>query len=398
MKRKIGLMGIGLSVLSLMLCYIWGCNSDSDSTAQEIQDVEYEMWANLGDKAAKEAIDILSNAPETKSAFREDLIVLTNAGYAVIDGHTTQACLDGLRNETGASVGNTRLINVHSASTSPLWFFLYEKNSGNGVYCETETSAINLSNFEVADDPFAQVKLYNIKADDEHLYANFSEANEELFVNKGFGGNEFRIISIANAVAEGAPYDLTRAFLYHDHFCPGVTSGYLLVKYLEKHFPLTETYNKYFILSIPPWCKDDALITMLNETPGKRGYGVFHLNDEDKAKLKDEAKNIAGIFFRWNGDSNNPMGEGIVLSFDFSESKKLNNWGEDTPWNWWESRFKMDIWLLDYLNMPEDFVEVIPFNGNNTFFLEDLEGITQPSDMVRPGMNPLQLLGLQNQG
>ena len=38
---------------------------------------------------------------------------------------------------------------------------------------------------------------------------------------KGFGGNEFRIITIANALALNVSHDLIKAFQYHDHLCPG---------------------------------------------------------------------------------------------------------------------------------------------------------------------------------
>lgn len=382
-----------LAVLTLFFCCFWGCRSNSDATAQDLKAAEYEMWSALAKSAAQKAADMLNNASGAASASFNDLIVLTNAGYACIDGHTTQGCLDGLDSETGASAGNSRLIEIHSAPSSALWFFFYEKDSGNGVYCETEPSKINLTTFRISEEPFSNVTLYNIRADDEHLYANLAQANEDLFVNQGFGGNEFRIITISNAMAQGAPYDLVRAFQYHDHFCPGVTGGYLLVKYLEKHFPLTDTYKNYFVLSVPPWCKDDAIITLLNATPGKGGYSVFYLNTEDTEKLRDQAKNIAGIFFRWNGDSTNPMGEGMALGFDFTESKDKNNWGGADPWNWWESRLRMDLWFMDYLDTPERFVGVIPVNGKEIFSLADI-GNSPPSDLARPGMNPLDRLNL----
>jgi formylmethanofuran dehydrogenase subunit E-like metal-binding protein len=353
-------------------------------------DIESEpiFWMSLADKAATTAIDRLNNASNTGET---NLIVLTNAGYAMINGHSTEACLDGLQSEkTKATVGTNSLVALHSTPNQPLWFFFYEKISGNGVYCEVDSTKIDLTTTQLSlpNVPFSKVLIYNIKADTEHLYANFEYANQDLFINKGFGGNESRIIAIANALALNVPHDLIKAFQYHDHLCPGVTAGYLIVKYVQAHYPLNNIYDKYFVLSMPPWCKDDAIMTLLNTTPGKSGYGVYYLNDTETAQLKSEAANLAVIIFRHNSVTND--WEGQVIGFDWGTSKQENNWGENTSWNWWESRLKMDIWFLDYLDKPEQFVKVIKQIDSFANF----ENISQPSDLVHPGINPLQIFDL----
>ncbi|CAN2046099.1 Formylmethanofuran dehydrogenase subunit E domain-containing protein [Candidatus Magnetomoraceae bacterium gMMP-1] len=379
----------------LMVSCFAGCSSDSDVSAIEnttpVYSTEYEFFQALGNSAAEKAIEMLENESQARSASQDlDLIALTNAGYAAIDGKTTQASLDGLAEKTDTSFGKETLFEVHAAADANLWFFIYDKDSGNGVYCEADASQFT-STTSLPDDPFSIVTLYNIKADDDNLYANLPQANEDLFVNKGFGGNEFRIISLANLAANGAPYDMMKSALYHDHFCPGVTSGYFLAKYVQKNFPLTETYSNYFVLSVPPWCKDDALMTLLNATPGKKGYGVFYLNDDEISNLKDDTKNIAGIFFRWNGDVSNPDVEGLVLGFDWGTSKEDNHWNDDNDWTWWEARFRMDLYFLSYLNNLDTFVkEIKTFNLNN--YLPN----GQPSDLVHPGSNPLEVLDLVN--
>ena len=62
-----------------------------------------------------------------------------------------------------------------------------------------------------------------------------------------------------------------RAFEFHDHYCPGVTSGVLMIQYLKKHFPPGK--RGYCVHTIDPWCKEDALLVLLNATPCKKGYG-----------------------------------------------------------------------------------------------------------------------------
>ncbi len=72
----------------------------------------------------------------------------------------------------------------------------------------------------------------------EYLYKHSVEYKAK-FENKVFGGNEFRIITIANAIAAGVPPDAARAFEFHDHFCPGVTSGILQKRTKRGHEDLS---------------------------------------------------------------------------------------------------------------------------------------------------------------
>jgi formylmethanofuran dehydrogenase subunit E-like metal-binding protein len=352
---------------------------------------EYTFWNSLAERAAMEARTMLTRGPDPRNA-----LVLTNAGYAVIESHTTEPCLDGSRRWKGASPGKATLLEVHSARSSALWFFFYDMGSGDGIYCEVKSGALSgmLSKLDTlslkqirsligaipAGELFTTLVRENVKA--EKLLANPDGWNQKVQA-KVFGGREFAIVTLANAVPHGTPYDLIKSALFHDHYCPGVTSGYLLLNYLEKHFPLRSPSDKYFVLSIPPWCKDDAFLTLLNATPGKSGYALYYPTNDDKAKLKEEAKEIAGIFFRRNAEKG--LWEGMVLSFSFAKVTQLS--GIDTSKGYgWDSRLKMDLWLLDYLDRPELFIGPI---------LElSLKPGESPSDLARPGVNPLERLQL----
>jgi formylmethanofuran dehydrogenase subunit E-like metal-binding protein len=136
-------------------------------------------------------------------------------------------------------------------------------------------------------------------------------------------------------------------------------------------------------LSIPPWCKDDALQILLNTTPGKSGYAVYYLNADDKANLKDEAKDIAGIFFRYNGTTK--LYEGIVLTFSFSTVTAMSGFDTSVGYGW-DSRLAMDLWFLDYLDQPELFITEI-----RSF---ELPSGMAPTGWARPGTDPLKELGL----
>lgn len=381
-----------LMVILALLCMVCGgcSSSDGDAVATETQTAEYGFWTDLAQTATNKAKTLLGSGSRQQE--EPDFLVLTNAGYAMIAGHATHACLDGLAEAAEVSVGKESLLSIHGKAQDPLWFFFVDQATGDAAYVQTDPAALDLSALTMGDPPFSVTATHNIKA--QNLLDDLQTAHGAIFEPKAFNGNEFRLITLANLFLQNAPPELIEAARYHDHYCPGVTSGYYLVEYLKSHFPLTDAYSDYFVLSIPPYCKDDALITLLNATPGKSGYGVFHLLDSDKARLKESAKNIAGVFFRWNGNSGDPQGEGTILTFDFTEAKQASNWGADTPWNWWESRLKMDLFYLERIHEADRFITEIPFDGKARFSLADIPGISQPKELARPGVDPLEIFDL----
>jgi len=48
-------------------------------------------------------------------------------------------------------------------------------------------------------------------------------------------------------------------FLFHNHVCPGVQSGFFIIEYALENHPLTEG-QKYLWFGISIYCKDDALL------------------------------------------------------------------------------------------------------------------------------------------
>jgi formylmethanofuran dehydrogenase subunit E-like metal-binding protein len=379
---------------TLILGFVLVAWLQTPAAAAERSD-HYAFWAGLAEVARAEADHRLDH----RNAGRKDGLVLTNAGYAEISGSSTAPCLDTLHGWRGALPGKATLLDVHSAQSSSLWFFFYEMTSGNGIFLEVNATAVTrlmsssagkspktvLTELRKmpAKDLFSRIASENVKA--ENILANPGAWNEKV-TQKVFGGREFSIVTIANATPHGAPHGLVRSMLFHDHYCPGVTSGYLLVNYLEKHFPLQAASDKYFVFSVPPWCKDDALLTLLNTTPGKSGYAVSYLNDAAKATLKDEYKDIAGIFFRLNSSTN--QWEARVLSFSFQDVQKLS--GMDAKQGFpWEYRLKLDLWLLGQLDKPEQFIK--PLKEITLASGEAPGGLASPGsnilsrfDMVKP--------------
>lgn len=365
------------SVLLIVSCLVI---SAKVAWASQATDKEYLFWQALTKKMTQEAWTMMGAKPK-------NMIVLTNAGYVKFGEYAAQAALDGVSKKTGCTAGKGTLLEVHAARTSPLWFVLYDKESGKVVYCVVnKDKAMELLINGVTDLKrvsaqalFSKIVCENIKAD--NLTAN-AQAWDKKMKEKVFDGNEFRIVSIVNAAAKGAPADLIKSVLYHDHFCPGVTSGYLLANFLERELPLRSSDDSYFIISAPVWCKEDALQTVLNTTPGKSGMAVLPMDAKTKAMLVPEAKNLAGIYFRT--DKKTKKTEVVVLTFDFAKLNVLSE--EEQQLFDWEKKLKTVLRGIDYLDKPELFVSVL-----KRFELKDGE---KPQDYAQPGVNPLIQLGL----
>jgi formylmethanofuran dehydrogenase subunit E-like metal-binding protein len=302
------------------------------------------------------------------------IIVLTNAGYAEVNGTATQGALDGLTTVTGASRGRNTLIEINSSSRTPLWFAVFDRASGLCAYLELDPSEATKWAVDAAkiSAVFAIEAIERIDAN--HLFQNASEY-EAKFNRRIFGGNEFRIVTIANAVAAGAPAYVIRTIEYHNHFCPGVTSGILMALYVKNNFSAGK--SGYFVHTLEPWCKEDALMLLLNATPATESYAVSYPADADKAARSQEAKNASTIIYRKNEKSN--RWEGLVLAFEWPDTACPKRGGVT-------DKLCADLWYLGRLGKPEEFVKVV-----KRFELPD--GIS-PKDWTKPGTDPLRKLGL----
>jgi formylmethanofuran dehydrogenase subunit E-like metal-binding protein len=336
-------------------------------------DSDYSYWKSVGRQAAVKAIRMMREEVAWLSA--KDLIALSNAGYAEVYGEITMGALDGLSETLGVSRGNNSLVEVHSAAEKDLWFAIYHQRSGYCVYLQVDPDALDGGFFwgrRNRQSLFSIAVMEQINA--AHLFDNAAEYAEK-FNNGVFGGNEFRIVTIANAVAEGAPAYAVRSFELHDHFCPGVTSGILMALYIRDFFPL-DSGGGYFVQTVQPWCKEDALISMLNTTPGKRGYAVTYPTAEDMAAWPEWAENASTIVYR--KDPNTGNWEGLVLGFTFGDTG-CPDYGHSVM-----NKLCSDLWFLERLDQAEDFVTVL-----KEFLLP--AGV-DPKSYARPGVDPIKLL------
>ncbi len=355
--RRIGIF------LSILLSF--SCSSLKGVSVAE----SYNNWFYVGQKASYYAQSLLGKA--------YGYVVLTNAGYSEVNGQETKGSIDGITSASAVSIGNNTVVQVHSSPWSNLWFAFYDPFSGNCVYMEVDSKALE-GRRDFHDLKPSQIfkKTVLEKINYQYVIEKADEFDKKI-QNKIFGGNEFRIITIANALALKVPNYFINAITFHDHYCPGVTSGILMVNWVKKNFPLDG--RNYFVQTIDPWCKEDALIMILNATPGKKQYSVTYPSSEDKAKWKEDYKNATTIIYRQDPSTN--QWEGIILGFTFASQTGCENIKSSTI-----QRICADIYYLRFLETPEEFVKPL-----YKFILPP--GKT-PQDLSRPGVSVMKELGL----
>jgi formylmethanofuran dehydrogenase subunit E-like metal-binding protein len=334
----------------------------------------YESARELGRAAAMQAADMLGTPWEGRQA-----IVLTNAGSARPGGLSSRGCLDGVGELTGASQGKATLLPLQSRFDQALWFAFYSPASGRCAYLQAESMAAARAlsaQKQPAGEVFSLRQVARIEAD-------FILGNIETFQARAqqglFGENLFRVVTVANAAAEGCPDDLLRAVQVHDHYCPGVTSGLLLARFVQKDLLATAPERQCFVLGLQPWCKEDALITLLNATPGKRSYGVVYPKEDDPATWPAPLDATSTVVFTRSGSE---QWQGWMLRFDFDKAKSM--FDNPDSGSTVVDKLAMDLWFMNFLDRPEVFVSLL-----KTVRLP--EG-SSPKDLLRPGVDPVARL------
>jgi formylmethanofuran dehydrogenase subunit E-like metal-binding protein len=329
------------------------------------------IMEELGSKAAKAAMQDLN--VEKGDA---NVLVLTSAGHAIVDNQTTQAALKGLMAESGNSIGDANLFQVLRPHWKPVWFYVFNKATGEAVFLQADSKALkgSLDEFKALanDQVFSKISKANV---DLNYLANHTDEGNATFDGKAFNGNEFSLAGISNVWARGGAFDFIQATCFHDHLCPGVTSGLFLAKYVEEKLPINNiSAESYKVIACPNWCKDDLLQMRWDATPGKSSMFVIALTDAEKKAVPG----IAGIYVRWNDTAKE--GDALALGYNFS-AVELPQWTGPA----WGSKLYQDIVLMPYVDTPEAFITVLKE------FKVDSAKLAQ---MQNAGMHPLKVAGV----
>ncbi len=95
-------------VIMTVILAIYSVSFGSDNAPEKNQSSVYAKWKSVGRMAADNALELIQKSGSKPE--KENLIVLTNAGYSEADGVSTKGALDGLTSVTGASRGRNTLV------------------------------------------------------------------------------------------------------------------------------------------------------------------------------------------------------------------------------------------------------------------------------------------------
>ena len=164
---------------------------------------------------AMKRLSVVRNAPS--------LAVLTDAGYVTVNGQSTLPCIDTIGEITGCTAGSGRLLFYHRSIDSPLSIVLFDKETMSCV-------VITRTGRETVIGDVVDIGLDRLG--NEHDWG---------IIRDKLGADAFAIVSFTHHWAAGAPYDFFKCAEFHDHICPGVTSGYFLANYIRSH-PVSYTH------------------------------------------------------------------------------------------------------------------------------------------------------------
>ena len=262
-----------------------------------------QAWAgieSLRSETAKALKQAMANLQYPKDT--ENMVCLTNAGYALVQGEGTRTLCKTVRDICGVSADTGTILCVHTDLDAPLYFALAHKTSPDTL------PLVLISQTGDSFDVSGPIDVYVKKG----------KSFEEF---KSLGRHAFSVVSIVNGWANDFPEDLIQGALYHDHLCGGVSTGFLTVSYIKKHLPLSGT-QRYTYIGAPAWCQDDYIATAMNLTPGKSGYlSMKYKWDEVWKTGQKEYTGMGGLVIRY--DEKAQKGDATLLKFDWHRDDLL---------------------------------------------------------------------------
>ncbi|MDY0247734.1 MAG: FmdE family protein [Methanosarcina mazei] len=340
-----------LTVLVFSLCFIPGMAAETDSSELMAQ-VFAAAESNLGNIGP------------------ENTLIITDLGSPA----ESYVFLDNFYSEfNGRNLKYTdNLLVVQNARNAPLWFAFFDKASGKCAYIEVTYGDEEKISYQVTEN----INFNGLSKNKKSIEAWNQKVNSAVFK-----GHEFAILTISNAWATGnLDYELMQCLEIHNHFCPGVSSGFVLANWMEENYPLKEGVS-YTVFSCPNWCKEDVFVKRWDATPGKGGIFVSALTDEE---IETIGNSPAGIFVVT--DKNAGTMKAVALGFDFDVVNAKCGAKKDDPA--WISKYLADLWLMDRGNWDEEGLVT-------EIAVIDIDKDTL-GEMKRAGSNPYEVLGLLN--
>jgi formylmethanofuran dehydrogenase subunit E-like metal-binding protein len=188
---------------------------------------------------------------------------------------------------------------MHTGVQEPLWCSLYRRDTGKLIFLRWGGKR-----FEQQIIDASPTRILNP--------AGWKEASSGLI-----GQKLFSVASLCVTWAVDPPWTLLLAATFHDHFCPGVNSGYIAGQYLMEKLPLGPG-DKYIFVASPGKCYADALQVMFNATAGKRSCYAMATSGKTLAKYAKDGVQPSIIAMRVNAKADTC--DGRVLGFNWGKA------------------------------------------------------------------------------
>ena len=270
--------------------------------------LDYEDFINIGSKAAENAKAIYENELGIQLNDSSDVMVLTSAGYVLLNGQSTEGCWEGLYDVLRTRLSRGTLLPVHQAIWNPLWFnFILKQSDGSLMSIYMRYNEENGS-FFISD--YNGTQTYNLNISTLNNSALSSGIRESAYPD----GNFYGIESISNAWSDGIAFDQLMAVLYHGSACESLFPGFFMADYILENFPLDKNQH-YVYVANNVGCKDDSLEFALDLYPGLGNYLVQRLtSDEYKGK---NGLDEQGILIVW--DSADKIGQAVAINYQWPD-------------------------------------------------------------------------------
>lgn len=261
----------------------------------------YDNMKNIGIKVANKAIEIFKEHGITIEKEDPNFGVFTSAGYALLNGQTTEATWDGIEEIFGSRLSRSTLMPIHVGLWKTLWFSFVLKD---GVKLNTVYLRYNASSNDFVVNIVNNESMNDIGIDAINNNPKYS----------ALAPDHSGMATIANAWLYEPPFDQLLTFLFHDHACPGVQPGFFITEYIQDNYPLSST-ESYYYQGASIYCKDDSLIYLLGVSPGMGSYANQRLNNDDVVSDDDYLKGGTdeGVLVIWDSATN--TGRATIVSF-----------------------------------------------------------------------------------
>jgi formylmethanofuran dehydrogenase subunit E-like metal-binding protein len=285
-------------------------------------------------KALDEAMAALDVDAQTPG-----VLLITNAGYGAADGRSSEAYFDLAMQTVGRTPGTRSLLAVVTPANEPLWFALYRAATGKVAFLVLTDGGFT--------QQIADLSPSVILTPDGWADAANGPLKQRLF----------SVASISLSWAAGASWPMLKAAELHDHFCPGLNAGFIVLELLKEELPLADG-DSYTFVGAPPFCAMDAFQILEGKTLGKKGSLGLANQLGAGAGFAVGGVQPSLIVLRTNRKKN--ACDALVLGIDWSKIQTASNVGPDDmnpPGGhanplFYVSRAKMS-WVLAQMTMQD---------------------------------------------